>query len=189
MRWAITKFSALYSRIEAVARKLRADQRGVSFIVTALALAALLGFSGLAIDVVMWESNQRNMQGVADQAALAAATAYRNANETGALGDSTNAKNAAYATAIQSGYPAASVTVAPFNNGGTCTNDGCLQVTITQTQPRYFTGIFLSSDVSVIVSAVGTCNGCGNGSFSVSQRRRRPVRHGARRQRQRGDHR
>jgi hypothetical protein len=113
----------------------------------------------------MWESNQRAMQGAADQAALGAATAFRNANETGALGDSTTAQNAAYATAIQSGYPAASVTVAAFNNGSTCTNDGCLQVTIMQAQPRPFTGILLTSAVNVSVSAVGTCNGCGTGVF------------------------
>jgi hypothetical protein len=167
MRWAITKFSALYSRIEAVSRKLRADERGVSFIVTALALAALLGFSGLAIDVVMWESNQRAMQGAADQAALGAASAFRNAGETGALGDSTTATNAAYATANQSGYTTG-VTVAAFNNGGTCTNDGCLQVTITQAQQRYFTGMFLTSAVNVSVSAVGSCNGCGNGDYTVA---------------------
>ena len=77
MKWAITKFSSLPSQVKATARKLRADQRGVAGIVTALALTALLGFSGLAIDVVMWESNQRAMQGAADQAALGAATAFR----------------------------------------------------------------------------------------------------------------
>jgi Flp pilus assembly protein TadG len=167
MLWAITKFSSLHSEITATARQLRADKSGVSGIVTAMALAALMGFSGLAIDVVMWESNQRAMQGAADQAALAAATAFRNAGETGALGDSATSRNAAYATAMQSGYPSGSITVGPFNNGGACTNDGCLQVTITQAQDRYFTGIFLSSNVSVTVSAVGTCNGCGNGDFTV----------------------
>jgi len=40
-------------------------------------------------------------------------------------------------------------------------------VTITQSQQRYFTGLFLTSDVSVSVSAVGTCNGCGNGDYTV----------------------
>src|SRR5579863_5835509 len=168
MLWMIAKYRSVHARIETAARRLRADERGVSFIITALAAVVVIGFSGLAIDAIMWEVQQRNMQGVVDQAALAAPTAFRNANETGAVGDSANAKNAAYATAIQSGFPAADVTVAAYNNGGTCTNDGCLKVTITQTQPRYFTGIFLSSDVSVTVSAVGTCSGCGNGAFNTS---------------------
>jgi Flp pilus assembly protein TadG len=172
MQRTISRIRALQARVEAMARKLRADERGVSGLVTAIALTALMGFTGLAIDVVMWEVSQRSMQGAADQAALAAATAYRNNGETAALGASPTAQNAAYATAIQSGYPVASatgsVTVTPYNNGGTCTNNGCIQVTITQAQQRYFTGIFLSSDVNTSVSAVGTCNGCGNGSFTVS---------------------
>ena len=126
MQWAITKFSSPHPQVKAAARKLGADQRGVAGIVTALALTALLGFSGLAIDVVMWESNQRAMQGAADQAALGAATAFRNANETGALGDSTTAQNAAYATVIQAGYPVSAVTLAPFNNGSS-TDDSCIR--------------------------------------------------------------
>src|SRR5216684_5156993 len=170
MRWTIAKFRSFPARIEAMARKLRGDERGASFIVTAIALTVLMGFSGLAIDVVMWEVAKRDMQGVADQAALAAATAFRNAEETGALRDSPTAQNAAYATAMQSGYPASSVTLTPYNSpvGGTCTAHGCLQVTITQAQQRYFTGMFLTANVNVSVSAVGTCNGCANGTFTVS---------------------
>ena len=148
-------------------QELTADRRGVTAVITAIALATLIGFCGLAVDVVMWEVNQRDLQGAADQAALAAATAFRNAGETGALGDSTNAQNAAYATAIASGYPAASVTVAAYNNAGSCTSDGCLQVTITQQQPQYFTALFLSS-FTASASAVGTCSGCGNGSYDLT---------------------
>jgi hypothetical protein len=131
-------------------------------------LTTLAGFCGLAVDVVMWEVNQRSLQGAADQAVLAAATAYRNAGETGALGDSTTAQNAAYATAIRNGYPAGSITVAAFNNGSSCQNNGCLQVSITQQQPRYFTGIFATSAVTDSASAVGTCNGCGAGSYTLT---------------------
>ena len=150
-----------------VLARLRADQRGVSGIVAAIAATVLLGFCGLAVDVVMWQVNQRTMQGAADQAALAAGTAYRNAGETTALGDTPSAQNAAYATAIRSGYPSASVTVVAYNNGTSCTNDGCLKVTITQQQPRYFTAIFSHDAVNVSTSAVGTCSGCGNGSYAV----------------------
>ena len=148
-------------------QELTADRRGVTAVITAIALATLIGFCGLAVDVVMWEVNQRDLQGAADQAALAAATAFRNAGETGALGDSTTAQNAAYATAIRSGYPAASVTVAAYNNATTCTSDGCLEVTITQPQPQYFTALFLSS-FTASASAVGTCSGCGNGSYDLT---------------------
>jgi Flp pilus assembly protein TadG len=149
-------------------RRLAADESGVSAIITAIALTTLLGFCGLAVDVVMWEVNQRALQGTADQAALAAATAYRNAGATGALGTDTDAQNAAYATAIRNGYDAGNITVAAFNNGSTCQNNGCLQVTITQQQPRYFTRIFTSSAVNDSASAVGTCSGCGSGTFTAT---------------------
>jgi Flp pilus assembly protein TadG len=158
---------SLMLQVRSQLQELTADRRGVTAVITAIALATLIGFCGLAVDVVMWEVNQRDLQGAADQAALAAATAFRNAGETGALGDSTTAQNAAYATAIRSGYPAASVTVAAYNNATTCTSDGCLEVTITQQQPQYFTALFLSS-FTASATAVGTCSGCGNGSYDLT---------------------
>ena len=151
----------------ALLRRLAADRRGVSAVITAIALTTLAGFCGLAVDVVMWEVDQRAMQGAADQAALAAATAYRNDGETGALGDSATAQNAAYATAIRNGYPVSAITVAAYN-GGSCSNDGCLQVTISQQQPRYFTAVFSRSGVTESASAVGTCSGCEGGTFNGS---------------------
>ena len=157
-----------YSLLAGPARRLAGDRRGVTAVVTAIALTMLMGFSGLATDVVIWEVSQRSLQGVADQAALAAATAYRSKADTVALGDSTTAKNGAYATAIRSGYSASAITLAAYNNGSTCTNDGCLKVTLTQQQRRFFTAIFFRSPINVSASAVGTCKGCGNGSFSTS---------------------
>lgn len=149
-----------------LAQRLAADRSGVTAVITALVLTILMGFCGLAIDVVMWEVNQRTMQGAADQSALAGATAYRNAAETGPLGDSTTAQNAAYATAIRSGYAASAVAVAAYN-GGACKSDGCLQVTISQPQPRFFTAIFLKTPVTASASAVGTCKGCESGASAV----------------------
>lgn len=147
-------------------RRLAHDQRGISAVVTALCLTGLVGVCGLATDAVMWQINNRTMQGAADQSALAGVTAFRNASETDALGNSTTAINAAYATAIRNGYPAAAVTVAAYNNGSSCTNSGCLQVTITEQEARYFSAIFSSSAVNQSVSSVATCQGCGNGSFN-----------------------
>ena len=158
MRWVIGRYGFLHARIEAMARRLRGDERGVSFILTAISLTVLIGFGGLAVDVVMWEVSKHSMQGAADQAALAAATAYANAGETVALGDSANAKNAAFAVAYVSGFvPPAVVTAVPApNNGTTCISDGCLLVTIAQPQQRYFTAMFGTGDVPVSVSAVST---------------------------------
>ena len=149
-------------------RALVADQRGVSAVVTAFALMGLIGLCGLATDAVLWQVDYRTLQGAADQAALAGVTAFRNAGETGALGDSTTAQNAAYATAIQNGYAASAISVVAYNNGGTCTNDGCLQVTIAQPEPRYFSAVFSSSAVTDTVSSVASCQGCGNGTYDQS---------------------
>lgn len=164
----MSRILQLKSRVSRFAGRLGKDRSGVSAVITAIALTTLAGFCGLAVDVVMWEVNYRAMQGAVDQAALAAVTAFRNAGETAALGDSTTASDAAYATAIRNGYPAGSVTVAAFNNGGSCTNDGCLQVTITQSQSQFFTAVFFNGGPTASVTAVATCSGCGNGDFTVA---------------------
>ena len=164
----MTHMRDAHLQIPRLFRRIADDERGVTAIITAIALTVLLGFCGLAIDVVMWEVNQRAMQGAADQAALAAGTAYRNAGETGPLGDSATAQNAAFATALQNGFPASAISVAAYNNGSTCTNDGCLQVTLTEQQKRFFTALFMKTGITTTASAVGTCNGCGTGAFSVS---------------------
>ena len=168
-------------------RRLADDQRGVAMVITALALIMLIGFLGLATDVVIWEINKRTMQGAADQAALAAATAYRNAGETTALGDSTTAQNAALATAARAGYPPGAIgtaascaadgsvlgtVVCPYNSSGgsPCSSDGCLIVAVTQTQPRFFTAIlpYNWGSFTSTATAVGTCSGCGGGAYAVA---------------------
>src|SRR5260370_42401611 len=62
------KFCSIPVSLRAVAR----DQKGVTAMITALGATALIGFTGLAIDVASWEGTLRKMQGAADQAALAA---------------------------------------------------------------------------------------------------------------------
>ena len=81
----LSRMLQVSSRLPELAGRVVADRRGVTAVITAIALATLVGFCGLAVDVVMWEVNQRAMQGAADQAALAAATAFQNAGETVAL--------------------------------------------------------------------------------------------------------
>ncbi|HKS89217.1 MAG TPA: pilus assembly protein TadG-related protein [Stellaceae bacterium] len=153
-------------------RRLADDQRGIAAVVTAIALVVLMGFCGLAVDVVMWEVNERAMQGAADQAALAAASAFRSTLQTTLnqtpLGQSQIAINAAYAAVERNGYPSSEVTVAAYNNGSTCTGNGCLKVTITQQQPRYFTAVFMSTGPTASASAVGSCSGCQNGAFNLT---------------------
>src|ERR1700752_2136209 len=72
MRWWIK------TRLRPLAARLAADESGFSAVLTGIAATVLLGFGGLAVDVGYWQWNQRNMQGAADQAAFAAATAAHN---------------------------------------------------------------------------------------------------------------
>src|SRR4051794_32592059 len=75
-----------------------ADKRGTSIVFSALALTAITGFVGLGIDVSYWLTEQRNLQGVADQAVFSAAVA--------ASSDPTTGDANARAVAAQLGYVA-----------------------------------------------------------------------------------
>src|ERR1700747_1257440 len=55
-------------------RTFRRDDRGVSAIVIALALPAMVGAFGLAAEVSYWRLHVRAMRNAADTAAIAAAT-------------------------------------------------------------------------------------------------------------------
>lgn len=55
-------------------RAFRKDERGASIVVVALAMPALIGAMGLAVEVSYWRVHHRAMQNAADSAAIAAAT-------------------------------------------------------------------------------------------------------------------
>jgi hypothetical protein len=63
----------LSHRASTLLRRLLADRRGFSAVLTGLMLTMLVGFVGLAVDVGMWQWTQRDMQEAADHAAYAAA--------------------------------------------------------------------------------------------------------------------
>src|SRR5437868_6849078 len=69
-------------RSRSLLSRLAADERGFSAVLTGIAASVLLGFGGLAVDVGYWQWNQRNMQGAADQAAFAAASARQGGSTT-----------------------------------------------------------------------------------------------------------
>ena len=95
---------------DALTRRLASDERGVSVVITGIALALLMGFAGLAIDVGYWLNATRGLQAAADQAAYSAAAA---AGSTGCA--STTAATQAIAIIAARGYPV---------TGGTTTTSG-----------------------------------------------------------------
>ena len=131
--------------------RLAEDRRGVTAIVTAIALTVLLGFAGLAIDVAYWLNATRGMQAAADQAAYSAASAAGTDSCT-----STKAVPQAIAIVAARGYP---VRGTPTTSGGiTTVSDGTtgvvincnssastFKVTVSQVQPMWFTRLFMST--------------------------------------------
>ena len=137
-----TSFIRAFEKIVPSLRLLRRDRRGATAILTALGATMLMGFAGLATDVVIWEMNGRKAQGAADEAALAGAVA-ESANY--------NVNSAIYAAAASNGFANGQngVTVTPTLN-----SNGSITVQIAQIQPQYFTRLFLKSAPTLNVQAV-----------------------------------
>ena len=141
--------------------ELWSDQRGVSAVVIALGLTALLGFAGLAIDVSLWYADKRVEQGAADSAAYSAAYTY-NVN-----GSSTYAIATAKAVAAQYGFVTGSnaITVTVHNppaSGTHTSTTGAFEVIIAKTEPAMFDVLLHGSQV-VAARAVGAVVTSGGG--------------------------
>jgi hypothetical protein len=132
----------MITRWAATAARLWHDCSGVTAIITALAAIVLVGFTGLAIDVVVWELTQHKMQGAADAAALAGSIAAQgNQNVT----DAADAMAASYGFA--NGQNGTSVTVTYPYLGNE------VEVVISQPQPQFFSRLFLRTAPTVRVQA------------------------------------
>lgn len=139
----LSKFSVLYGR----ARELARDRRGVTAIITGIALTVVLGFAGLAIDVAAWLGATRGMQAAADQAAYSAASAA-GTNGCGVSSASTQALAIAAARGYTHGVSNTDVTVTCNSSASTYT------VLITQVQPMWFANLFLSTAPTASARAV-----------------------------------
>ena len=137
-------------------RRLRTGEGGSAVILTAVLLPLILGFVGFAVDVVMWEISKRNMQGAADQAAIAAVVAYQ---AGGGADPVTTARSVAAQYGFTHGSNGTTVTV----NNVTPTALGYTKdysVTISRLQPQYFTAPFLSAPTaSATAEAATSSNG------------------------------
>src|SRR5579863_472910 len=143
--WNGKRCRVMSDRTMALIGRLWADRRGVTAIVTAFAMLALMGVAGLGVDVVYWELTGRKMQSAADAAALAASVAV-------AAGDnSTNAADAVTASyGFVNGQNGVSVSVNP-NSGS---SGGDVQVNVSQPAPLYFTRLFLASAPTVAATSL-----------------------------------
>lgn len=133
----------------------------------ALLLTAMMGVVVLTVEGGLLMTKKREVQAVADGAAMAAAIVlYENYPSQGGLGPQSTAKQAAWDVASANGYDhtasncSVTVNFPPNITGSSIYNDttkfpGCVEVIITYNQPRSFSNIWGSGDLPVKARAVG----------------------------------
>jgi Flp pilus assembly protein TadG len=123
------------------------DSNGAAALIFAFALPVMLGFAGLAIEVGSWFLSQRAMQGVADTAAISAATALSlNSVSSPAFpctaGGTNICTNEALSVAAMNGWTNGNgVTIVVHNpptSGQYAGNNSAVQVVMTKTGTNWF---------------------------------------------------
>jgi hypothetical protein len=133
-------------------RRLKED-RGITLIITALAMSILLGFMGLAIDVGLLYRAQRKLQIAADSAAIAGTLEYL---YTGSLSSATTyADNASSANGFTNG--SGGVVVAAYDPPADGPNTGStsfFESIVSQPTPTIFMSLFGIKTVTIKARAV-----------------------------------
>ncbi|KTT99456.1 hypothetical protein NS355_06520 [Sphingomonas yabuuchiae] len=150
-------------------RRLRGDRRGAVSILTAIMTMALIGFAALGVDVGMLTLSQRRLQGIADQAALAAAAsspdrrdeAIRRLLTANGLGDVTST--------ITPGRYRADAAIAPQDRFEPGADAGALRVALSRPVPLFF-GRVLTGRNTAPVSARAVARRIDMAAFSLGTR-------------------
>jgi hypothetical protein len=141
-------------------RSLIGDRRGGVAVTTGLLVPVLLGFTGLGTEVGIWMYARQSLQGAADSAALSAAVTITAGNANKATGE---ARLAAAQYGYIDGTGGFSLTINnPPTSGNFAANNKAIEVIVAQPQPRLFTAMFLTGDVTVRARAVSLAGMQGN---------------------------
>jgi hypothetical protein len=119
----------------------RRDERGQAFVLTVVVLAMLMGMAALVLDVGHWYRSKRDLQAVADSAALAGAQALPDDPATAALLATQYAKD--------NGGPTPEVVFSSKN----LTND-TITVKVKRAEPGFFSKVFSIDSVDIGSRAV-----------------------------------
>lgn len=124
-------------------------------IIAGLCMPMLVGFCGLAIDTAYWFYGARKLHAAADIASYDAAVAL-NEGVTG-----TALTTIATTGASTNGWKSANGTITVNNppTSGSHQNSKAIEVILTQNMPRYFTGLFSGSTVTIQARSVSTTEG------------------------------
>ena len=136
---------------EFIARFAR-DDRGVSAIIFAIMLPALIGMVGLSVEVGLWYAQKRNLQAAADAGAMAGALVLYQG------GTSAEAEAAASAYAVLNGAVAANVNPnIPPTTGAYTADTAAVEVIVTESQNKMFSALFLAGATQTLTArAVAT---------------------------------
>lgn len=127
------------------------SRKGNVSVIFALASPLLIGSAAFAVETGYWYGKQHQLQSAADDAAFAAALENRAGSSFGQI------QTAALNVAAQNGYDASQggLTVeTPPSSGAYAGSRSAVSVTLTQTQPRFFSQVF--SNAPVIETARAT---------------------------------
>jgi Flp pilus assembly protein TadG len=119
------------------------DHSGTIAIITALSLAALVGFAGLGVETTEWYTQKRSIQAAADDAALSAAIAYGQGNTSGYVSEGTSV---AGSNGFVAGTNDVTVSVSkPPATGTYAGNNSAVQVTIVAPVKPILSAMFVSN--------------------------------------------
>jgi hypothetical protein len=153
----------MFAGIAAAGRSCRHSRRGSVAVMIALALPIMIGMVALGTEIGFLLYKQRQMQVVADAAALGGATALQTGHPALAI----EAEGISGFLGFVNGTASVTVTVNnPPLSGPRTSTDGAVEVIISQPQTLSMVSLFTSGTFSVGARAVATA---GAGSFCVLQ--------------------
>jgi Flp pilus assembly protein TadG len=146
-------------KIKTFLRFILDDRSGNALVLVALALPALVGAGGMAMDSVQWTLMQKQMQREADSAALAGAFARAQGADASTAATASLTRDA-LVTLTQ-----ATVIERPPTTGSYAGNTEAVRVVLTTTKSLPFSSLFLRDATTVKVEA--TAAALTNGSYCV----------------------
>lgn len=149
---ALRRLFKIQRRLLPVLTRLRGDRRGSMVVLTALMMPVVMGFSALGVDATAWYMQRRNLQTVADAAAVAAAYhAVGNAGESQIRAAAAeDAKRNGYATGPRNRL----IVHSPPQTGPYVGRPGFVEIVADSDAELYFVGAFLDRPVAIAARAV-----------------------------------
>lgn len=142
----------MFAAIHRTMRKLKRSISGNAAMLVALGMPALIGSSGLAVDVSQWYMWQRELQFAADQAALAGAWARSSTTTQNEYITRARQEFSANLATTTGGTSTPTVAIGNYNGG----SNNAITVTAQASKPLPFTKFITGGNATVSVSATAT---------------------------------